>query len=252
MILELHRKSKKNIGDYWCNPSRYFDFPDINSRRLNDNHDVRNQNLIIGGGGLIVKNFSTAIQSLLAQHPKISALWGVGHNSKSLIDINNYEYYPAWINKFALVGIRDWIPSHHSRYLPCVSCMHPAFDTTYDEKHEVVFYPRPSNKSLNQDKDKIVFEHNGVNDFDRLIAFLGSARTVVTDSYHAAYWAQLLGKDVKVRDWSIKFKHMRYAPTFIDSMLNFNTNKLSFPESGFLEESRYLNKRFYQLFLSLL
>ena len=88
-------------------------------------------------------------------------------------------------------------------------------------------------------------------DFDKVIEFLGSANTVVTDSYHGAYWAQLLGKNVQVASWSVKFNHMKYQPYFIDS-INDKYIKKKNAIDGFLQECRDLNNNFYQKFINLL
>lgn len=247
MILELHNKTKKNIGDRYCNPSRYFNFGNVESKRLNDRHDVKDKTLIIGGGGLIHKHFSGAIQTLLDKGPSKSVLWGVGHNSNSIP--NEYNFYPAWTDRFDLIGIRDWINGHYDKYLPCVTCMHPAFNKHYKITKEVVFYTRLG-KNKPKDTNPLVMNNQG--DLDEIIAFLGSAKTVVTDSYHGAYWAQLLGKDVRViGPWSVKFLHMKYVPTFIETMLAWKDSKPSYADNNFLEECKYLNTSFYQKVLSL-
>ena len=77
------------------------------------------------------------------------------------------------------------------------------------------------------------------------------ADTVVTDSYHCAYWAQLLGKNVQVASWSVKFDHMKHQPYFIDSINDKFTKKKNTID-GFLQECRHLNSKFYQKFQTLL
>ena len=36
MILEVHRKVDNNVGDYYSNPSRYFDLDNLKSQELMD------------------------------------------------------------------------------------------------------------------------------------------------------------------------------------------------------------------------
>lgn len=251
MIVELHNKTKKNIGDFYCNPSRYFNFPEYQSKRLNNRHVVTNKILVIGGGGLIHKHFSYNIQSLLDQKPKASVLWGVGHNSKGYPATTTY--YPDWTKRFDLVGIRDWMPGHYDSYLPCVSCMHPAFNKKYKTQTDVVFYLRTNPSTVKYQDDGVnIMKNSNQNGFDKIIKFLGSAQTIVTDSYHGAYWGQLLGKDVRLVNWSIKMNHMKVKPTLINSIEDWKLSAPSEINLTHLKEARDLNKIFYQKFLNLI
>jgi len=254
VIYELHRKTPNNIGDYWCNPSRYFSFENLRSEELMHNDSPTSSDvLIVGGGGLIHKKFQLHINRILDNKPKVSALWGVGHNfgKKHIQKTKGNVYYPSWIYKASLIGIRDWIEGHHDTYLPCVTCMHPAFDKSYKVKHDVVFYTHAF-KSKYQASENDVNMSNAEKDFDAVIEFLGSANTVVTDSYHGAYWAQLLGKDVRVVSWSVKFDHMKYPPSFLKHITKWQDAKVNLPPADYLHECRALNSQFYQKFLNLL
>jgi hypothetical protein len=250
MIYEVHRKVKDNVGDYFCNPGRYFAFPNYQSGELLYNKfPVTNKILIIGGGGLIHKKFQLHIQDIINKNPKHVVLWGIGHNfGRKHVTKHGDVYYPNWIKQCSLVGIRDWIEGHSDTYLPCVSCMHPAFDRKYDVKYDVVYFTHAFKSKYNNNK----YPHmkNDVMDFDKVIEFLGSAETVVTDSYHGAYWAQLLGKNVHTVSWSIKFNHMKHLPNFLES-INTEIPKIKNPINGFLEECRNYNKEFYKKFINL-
>ena len=251
MLYELHRKTPNNIGDYWCNPSRYFNFGEVKSGELvNNKFPVTDQSVIIGGGGLIHKKFQTDIEKILDKKPRLSALWGIGHNfgRKHVIKSGEKVYYPDWINKSELIGIRDWIEGYKKYYVPCVSCMHSAFDKTYETKYDIVYFLH-AYKSNFIPKENDVCMKNNEKDFNKVIKFLASGRTIVTDSYHGAYWSQLLGKDVKIVSWSVKFDHMKYPPEVLDSI---NTapkfSKTSVPKN-YLEECRTYNNNFYKKFM---
>lgn len=251
MIYEVHRKVKDNVGDYFCNPSRYFNFPDcISGELMYNDFPVKENIIVIGGGGLIHKKFQLHIQSILDKKPKISVLWGIGHNfgKKHVSKLGGDVYYPNWIKKATLVGIRDYIEGHYDTYLPCVSCMHSAFDKTYEVKNDIVYFTHAF-KSKYSGKVAPHLKNNEMN-FDKVIEFLGSGNTVVTDSYHGAYWAQLLGKNVIVSSWSVKFNHMKYAPAFINS-INDEVPTVDNSVKGFLNECRNLNIDFYKKFVSL-
>jgi len=188
----------------------------------------------------------------MSKEPATTTLWGIGHNfgKKHIAKTKGDVYYPSWINNATLVGIRDWIEGFHQYYLPCVSCMHSAFDKEYKSKREVVYFTHAF-KSKFTNPDTLPYIKNNVMDFDKVIEFLGSANTVVTDSYHGAYWAQLLGKNVQVASWSVKFDHMKHQPHFIDSINDKFTKKKN-AINGFLQECRHLNNEFYQKFQTLL
>jgi len=252
-IFEVHRKTKNNIGDYWCNPSRYFDFGDIQSGELLYNKfPIKDQTIIIGGGGLIHKKFSNHIQQLLDKNPKTSIIWGIGHNFSRKHEHKSVKpYYPDWINRVSLVGIRDWVSGYHELYLPCVSCMHPAFDKKYETKHDMVFYTHAF-KSKYQYRTGDIWMKNSETDFNKVIEFLGSSKTVITDSYHGAYWGQLLGKDIRVLSWSVKFDHMKYPPSFLSHINNWEDISPSIVPDNFLNECRTLNKDFYKKALNLI
>jgi len=251
MIYEVHRKVKNNVGDAYCNPSRYFDLGNVSSNELMCHHsNISNKTLVIGGGGLIHKKFSQHIQTLLDKNPNHSVLWAVGHNfgKKHITKQNTNVYYPDWLERCNLIGIRDWIKGHYDMYLPCVSCMHSAFDKHYKTEHDFVYFTHAFKSKYNRTK----YPHmkNNVMDFDKVIEFLGSGNTVITDSYHGAYWAQLLGKNVQVSSWSVKFNHMKYMPHFVEN-INSGPKHIQNNVTGFLEESRELNQQFYQKFKNL-
>jgi len=252
MIYEVHRKVDNNVGDYYCNPSRYFDINCVSTELMHNSDPIADSHLIVGGGGLIHKKFSNHIQMLMEKNPKTTTLWGIGHNfgRKHVAKEGNNVYYPDWINNANLIGIRDWIEGHYTSYLPCVSCMHPAFDKTYKEKYDTVFFTHAYKTKFTND-NKLPYIKNNEMDFDKVIEFLGSARTVITDSYHGAYWAQLLGKNVQVASWSVKFDHMKHPPYFIDS-INDKISNVKNSVDGFLDECIEYNNIFYQKFLNLL
>jgi hypothetical protein len=252
MIIEVHRKVDNNIGDLYCNPSRYFDLGVVSQEELlNNNSNLLNHTLVIGGGGLIHKKFNQHIENLINKNPKKIVIWGIGHNfGKRYVEksIENV-YYPSWLKKCNLVGIRDYIKDYYDIYLPCVTCMHPAFNKTYDLKYDTVYFSHAYKSKIKDTESKIHMKNNNMN-FNDVISFLGSANTVVTDSYHGVYWAQLLGKNVHAASWSVKFNHMKHLPNFLE---NINDKIIPIKNSidGFLEECQFLNKEFYHKFKNL-
>lgn len=251
-IIELHRKAKNNVGDFYCNPSRYFNIDCLSTELVSDKYNVKNNTVIIGGGGLIHKKFSNCIETLLQNQPKHSVLWGIGHNFgyKHGKKSKDNPYYPQWINQCNLVGIRDWIKHYEKYYLPCVSCMHTAFDKTYNEQHEYVYFVHATKSKFKNTYTRYPYMKNNEMNFEKVIEFLASGNTVITDSYHGAYWGQLLGKNVQVASWSVKFNHMKYQPHILES-INDKPVRIDNCIDGFLQESRELNKNFYNKFIQL-
>jgi len=250
-IFELHRKTPNNIGDYYCNPSRYFDFPNLISQELMHNKShLKNQILVVGGGGLIHKKFQLHIQEQIAKSPAKVVLWGVGHNfgKKHILKLGNTVYFPDWTNRCDLVGIRDFVEGSEGYYLPCVSCMHSAFDKKYTVTQNVGYFLHKFKTKIEETKNKSIMYNDSI-DFDTTIQFIASHDTIITDSYHGAYWAQLLGKNVQVVGWSVKFNHFKNPPIFLDNINQTplsNTNKIPY---DFLTECRKLNQDFYHKFL---
>lgn len=242
MIYELHRKTKSNIGDYWCNPSRYFNL-NAESYNISTQLPIEGNSFIIGGGGLIHKKFSPFIENIINNNPKHVIIWGIGTNY--FLHAKNKDY-PNWLEHCSLIGLRD---KDSKNYLPCVSCMHPAFNKTYNIKHDVVFYTHKSKSSFNRTDAPNM--SNAERNFDKVIDFLGSGKTVVTDSYHGAYWAMLLGRNVQVKAWSTKFLTLKNTPVMLED-INYPSNELCSLDSNYLTECRDLNNQFYQKVLPLL
>ena len=246
--LILHRTSKDNVGDYYSNPSLYFEFPNVTVNDITKKNNVENKFTIVGGGGLIHPRFSLFLKKV-SKKSNMSVLWGVGHNyNPKMKKGNDIPLYPKWIKNFNLVGIRDHI--NLDLYLPCASCMHPAFDKTYDVTNDVVYFLH-AHKSKGIVVDHVPVMYNDQMDIYKVIEFLGSAKTVVTNSYHGAYWSMLLGKSVNTTSWSTKFEHFKYPPHFLKKITDTPNDQCTVSKN-YLSECRNLNKEFYKKVLLLI
>jgi len=253
MIVEVHRKVKNNIGDYYSNPSRYFDFTELGSQELmHNNYDIAEQNLIIGGGGLIHKKFSLHIQNLLKKKPKRTVLWGIGHNfgKKHITKTQEDVIFPDWLEQCDLIGIRDFVKGKENLYLPCVSCMHPAFDKNYEVEKDIGYFLHAFKTKLSDTENKSVLYNNKL-DFEKAIEFIGSHDTIITDSYHGAYWAMLLNKQVQVVSWSVKFNYFKNPPIFLENISQNPIKDQHYVQNDYLQECRILNQKFYHKVLDL-
>ncbi|GAB4379333.1 MAG: hypothetical protein Kow00121_33280 [Elainellaceae cyanobacterium] len=217
-ITNYHVIDPTNVGDLLSAPANYFSFPGYTLERADIRvakaEDARDKHLILGGGGLLFPRFLDNIAQLLAgsdsggkQRPKIIA-WGVGQQIYGQDKCENQSFdYSQYLEKFDLIGIRDFSSPHD--WVPCASCMHPAFDKQREIQHEFVVF---SHKKFQLAIDQFPRMTNEVQNFEEVLDFLGSGETVLTSSYHGAYWATLLGRKVLAFPFSSKFYTFKHRP----------------------------------------
>lgn len=182
--------------------------------------------VILGGGGLLSfdghNKYSVALD-LLRKYAELGnrvILWGVGHN--------RYHNFEEWHSKMAPnskypnldafhVGVRDDVPGF--RWVPCASALSGAFDRSYRIAQPVVVY-------LHGLRVGDIKEVNGLptrlntsadykgrrtrKEFHKIVEFLASGETIVTNSYHGAFWGQLLGRRVIAVPNSSKFLDFKH------------------------------------------
>lgn len=215
-IASVYRYDPTNVGDAYCAPLLYFDF---GSLRCLDILDLQNRkpeipsNIIAGGGGLLGNpTFNRCFENLFAQKPQNVVGWGLGENSR--IDVSNGYVergklsYPQFIDRFSLLGVRDYGTDY--LWVPCASCMHPLFSEKWDIQNEIVVF---EHKRVPISIDCFPKMNNDTKDFSSVIRFLATAQVVITNSYHAVYWSQLLGKAVLAFPFSTKFYYFKHKVT---------------------------------------
>jgi len=248
--LEFHyKKGYNNVGDMYCNPSRYFDFDNISSHCITKANSINleNRNIIVGGGGLIRRYFVKHTDLVSSSNYKNLIIWGIGHN----FGWKENMWWPEWMTNSSLWGIRDYIKGYENNYVPCVSCMHPAFDKSYKIKYDHGYFLHHfSSKYKPQENDIVMYNDN--TNFDEVIEFIGSCKTLITDSYHGAYWGLLLGKDVRVVSWTTKFNNFKTKPVILDKIENWRKHKPIVPWPKYLKDCRTLNINFYKKVQNLL
>lgn len=164
--------------------------------------------------------YSTLLNEIRASLSRPTApryIWGAGQNAS-----NDVFEYPEEMKQFDRVGIRDFGQQYD--WAPCASCMHPAFSKKYNIKNPVIWFEHK--KQLIKDKmfgnEAIPRFVNSGDNIEQTIELLGSAEVVLTNSYHGAYWATLLGRKViVVGAWSSKFKFMKHQPAFVETAQNW-------------------------------
>jgi hypothetical protein len=206
-------KKTKNIGDLFCSPAHYFYFSKSDAEEpvhvhVNDPMPSTLFDLAIFGGG--------AMGGLMLQRDmarKVNArtrvAWGIGRSARE------WARKPAMPrNGLDFIGVRDWSRGMKN-WLPCVSCMHPAFhwDSHAPEPtREVVGFLNAAQPLRTLPGVKHVMMNEGVVPTE-VARFLRSGALVVTNSYHGAYWAQLLNRPVViVGAYSSKFYFFKRQP----------------------------------------
>lgn len=258
-VVNIHRIDTKNIGDYYCAPHHYFeplkgkyldifDYKNENEKiRSNYIEDVCNKSIIVGGGGLLNRGgfeMQLKLFEKISEKGKKIVLWGVGHNEKSKENYGKVSKYNIDINKFGLVGTRDY--SMPGEFVPCVSCLHPIFDQKFDTKNEVgiVFHKDTLKKENITKKYQNFATSSNTTNLEDLIEFIGESENIITDSYHTMYWAMLMEKKVITIPNSSKFfdfKHQPIISNFDDALNHLNKGETF---SGLLEECREINLKF--------
>lgn len=255
-VANIYRKNPNNAGDLYSSPINYFpklgnievDIFDFKNSEENGIASVISGNsLVIGGGGLLNrKSFQFQMETFekLGARGKKTVLWGVGHNSKSRKDFKKLERYNINPANFGLTGTRDH--SLTPNWVPCVSCMHPLFDSKSASRQEIgiILHEKTYNKA------RILSEFEGVplisntTDLETYVSFIKDSEHIITNSYHAMYWGILLEKKVLVIPNSSKFFDFKYDPVFSTYEDCLKDIKRSRSYSGVLEECRERNLDF--------
>lgn len=240
--VNFHRRNRYNIGDLMCGPAEYFDplkeFKMVEIFRCKTKMKLEQKDIIVGGGGLFSNEyFSQHLSHIVASNPKFLVCWGAGQNTHD----SQVVSYPSILKDFDMVGIRDYNSPYE--WVPCASCLHDVFNQNYTISRDIVLYNHyefPSLKSYG-----IPEMENSQSNLEEIIKFLGSGETVLTTSYHGAYWATLLGRKVVVLNpFSSKFFAFRH-PVEMASDNDWQSaikRAVSYPEA--LEECRDRNFSF--------
>jgi hypothetical protein len=106
-----------------------------------------------------------------------------------------------------MLGVRDW--DLGLRWVPDASCMHPAFDVEHRVDHDVIVYEHGVLEPIGLEVPTM--SNVGTTPFEDVASFLASGEVVITNSYHGAYWATLLGRRALLWEpWCSKFLLLRY------------------------------------------
>lgn len=160
-------------------------------QEVGDNVDA----IILGGGGLFMRDYHEKILDLTRRHQVI--IWGAGLNYP--INERPKDLMMA-LNSCALVGVRDknFADLYGFEYVPCASCLHPYFHDwrgLVKPTHSVGVYRHHWSSPYCMTLPHIT-NMNRTLPFEQALNFLSNFETIITDSYHGAYWAMLLRRKV--------------------------------------------------------
>lgn len=215
----LHYGETGNIGDLLCSPRHYFEF------------DSARPALIVGGGAS--NNFFCG--RARRQDASVRIAWGIGQSwtfgaKSSPVD----RMLKTTMRRLTYVRASTRDPSLASDQLPlvpCVSVFHPVTETAAGT--DVVVFLNANQKvsgaqaapgpAASRIHGEALVATNGLAP-DAFLGCFRRAGTIVTNSYHAAYWGLLSGRSVHIIGYSSKFTNL--AALF------------GFPESAVLQVAR--------------
>lgn len=251
-ISHIFRADPTNCGDWWSLPAHYFTFPRHDAVIDINDYTPRvpfRGTAIIGGGGLIGPAFSQLED--LVKRPDVRCIgWGLGNNmldDKRSGYVSDTVSLPDYIKHFDLLGVRDFVEG--LRWVPCASCMHPLFSGDYEITSDFVIF---EHKRLPIAIDGFPRLTNNGSDIDSIVRFLASGETVLTNSFHGAYWATLLGRRCIAFPFSSKFYGLKHQVPLCrqQEWRDFLSKTVVYDAA--LAECRRANIEFYRDVVSLL
>lgn len=249
-LVFAHWTKTTNLGDLVAGPYQYFAFKDathevVHVRDLNHTHARRADMVIIGGGAVA----SAARQVWgVAKRPRIVA-WGVGQTKHGAIA----RHVSPAARLYDLYGSREVPLLDGERWVPCPSCMHTSIDeakTNAPSRYAGVYvnsdpniigrYPLPESIAR-------LPKRTNRTGLGEALRFIASCEVLLTNSYHGAYWAQLIGRPViLVGAYSAKFHAYKHQPPVWDGRGNWeDLIPSAVPPTNFLTEARWANIEFH-------
>lgn len=254
-INNVYRTDPTNVGDWYCAPARYF--PQLGSTTLDILQYAGEPlagDIVLGGGGLVARTFHERMMQVSASATPGQKLiaWGIGeseHVDRSGGTVVPFAgAYPAYLARYDCIGVRDFGTEYP--WVPCVSCLLPHFDDPGTATTDVVIYehkriPIPLDEGFPR-------MTNAGADIDQVLAFLKSGDLVITNSYHGAYWATLLGKRVVAIPNMSKMYRLKHAAAICTAQAwrRYSRNARSYPEA--LAECRSANLAYAEQVLDIL
>lgn len=243
----IYRRDETNVGDAFCAPYKYFGINGPVHDLLALDLDSLRGVVVVGGGGLVADTFKSAMTTLSERRPQLKALigWGFGESlhvdRKGGMVMPYADNFPGYLNAFDMLGIRDFGTSY--RWTPCASCMWPEFDRIREKPAKpFVIYEHKRIPIPIDGWDRLT---NDGNDINAVLNFLASGEVVITNSYHGAYWATLLGRRVVAIPNMSKLYRFKHAPAVGRAQHWRQLADVAFAYPEALSECREANEQFF-------
>lgn len=209
-FVNIYHCDADNVGDQMSGPAQYLWPERFTSRPFRDALLEEAQVAIIGGGQIFEQLLQIAAQRV-DPNSKLLA-WGAGLPLRGSRD-HDVHHAAA---KFKIFSTRNYDWRDVFPFVPCASCLSPLFDRQLQPKHEIVVYKHRRKPGPENIPDSIPTFSNATNSYEAAVEFIASGDTVVTSSYHGAYWAQLMGRRVVAIPYNYKFSTFQYTPSFAE------------------------------------
>ena len=227
-----------NIGDRLCGPAQYF-WPD-RVRNVGFKYELTQPENAILGGGQVFGQTSKFSQYLIENPVGTLVAWGIATPLRGKADASVRDVS----SRFSLFGTRNFDWRDDLRFVPCASCMSPAFDAVPQPKHDVVIYAHRKKTPDLVAQDGIPYMTNSLRTAREAIDFIAQGETVVTSSYHGVYWAQLLGRKVICIPYNEKFSTLQFTPKMSTAGTWHDDLNLASRTDPLLDAYREINTKF--------
>lgn len=212
-----------NLGDRVSCPCHYYDFGEHQELDFRDAkfRFMEGETIVVGGGGMFYPSVDDFIWDISQKNKVI--IWGVGLNYNENFDLEGLIHK---ISRCSLVGTRSKAIAFgfNFDFVPCVSCKHESLDTSYSHRSGRAIYEHFCNPIMREGFQKM--DNRDDKSIQDVIRFIGSHDEIITNSFHGAYWASLIGVRVKIKNAT----SIRFYDIPLESM----------------EECRKLNDAFYE------
>lgn len=196
--LYLFRTDLGNPGDMWSSPRHYLKVdhrgPMIDVHDKLNELDMRVDVIVVGGGALLtndrmIQNIELVLDRVQHRH---LVVWGVGKAAGKGEEI---------LARANLWGIRDWFDdSDNAKWVPCVSCLHTLLQNTrkIQASRDFLVIDHWKRQQIAHPGRDITRIKNNPQTMEVMVQEILRHRWVITSSYHAAYWAILLNREVAI------------------------------------------------------
>lgn len=208
-------------------------------------HCLGEDSIILGGGIFFSNNKPHLFRAV--QKCKNFIGWGIGIDPRS--------DFTSFVSRFSLLGTRErnaeYIDNKKSFYVPCSSCMNDSFSNHYnaESRKDIAVHINGGFNAKQLVKYFSSYDSTTTVDcFASIIKNISEGDYTITNSYHGAYWASLLGKKVvcvktDVPKWGGLHENVVFAD--ISDVQSAVKKAVRVPDD-YRQECRSLNVEFFE------